>query len=53
MIDVAEPGTGQSGAPSGIVDEFLPAINPVIIDSKVLNPLPLLLDDSTIALVRS
>lgn len=54
MIDVAEPVTSQSGALlRKIVDEFLPAINPVIMDSMVLNPLLPPLDDSTMALVRS
>lgn len=53
MMDVAEPVKSQSSTPSRIVGGFLPAINPVIMDSKVLNPLLPPLDESTMALVRS
>ena len=53
MIDVADPVVSQRGAIGRIVDGLLPAINPVIMLSRVLNPLLPSLDDSTIALVRS
>ena len=53
MIEVAEPVPSQNNLPVQDVDAVLPAINPVIIDSRVLNPLLPLLDDSTKPLVRS
>ena len=53
MIEVAEPVPNQSSPPSEIIEAVVPAINPVIMDSRVLNPLLPLLDESTMPLVRS
>ena len=53
MIEVAEPVPIQCSALSKTKNTVIPAINPATMDSRVLNPLFPLLDDSKMALVRS